>query len=75
MSSPTSNSSTVIRLRNSETAVTPCDFMMPNRVISKKVRSWPTSVMSVPCRVVIRRGGFSPSICWASRPVIAWGIA
>ena len=73
--SRTSNSSTVIRLRNSETAVTPSERSMPKRVISKNERSWPTSVMSVPWRVVTSRGACVPSICWARKPVIAWGIA
>ena len=70
-----SNSSMVIFFRNSETAVTPSERSMPKRVISKNVRSCPTSVMSVPCRVVTSLGGFAPSICWARRPVMAWGIA
>ena len=48
---------------------------MPKRVISKKERSWPTIVMSVPCRVVTMRGAPLPSICWARNPAIAWGIA
>ena len=70
-----SNSSTVIFFRNSETAVTPSERSIPNFVISKNVRSWPTSVMSVPCSVVISLGGVAPSICWARMPVMAWGIA
>jgi hypothetical protein len=54
------NSSTVIRFRNSETAVTPLERSMPKRVISKNERSCPTSVMSVPCSVVMSRGALSP---------------
>ena len=70
-----SNSSTVIRRRNSETAVTPSDCSMPKRVISKNERSWPTSVMSVPCSVVISFGARGPSICCARKPEMACGIA
>ena len=69
------NSSTVMRRRNSETAVTPWLRSMPNLVISKNDRSWPTRVTSVPWRVVTSLGGFWPSISWASRPAMAWGIA
>ena len=65
MSWPTSNSSTVIRFRNSETAVTPSDCSMPKRVISKNDRSWPTSVMSVPCSVVTTPSGRGATICLA----------
>ena len=37
--------------------MTPSDCSMPKRVISKNERSWPTSVMSVPCSVVMSLGG------------------
>ena len=75
MREATWNSATVIRRRNSETAVTASERSMPNRVISKNERSWPTIVMSVPCSVVTMRGAPLPSICWARKPAIAWGIA
>ena len=69
------NSSTVMRRRNSETAVTPSLRSMPNFVISKNERSWPTSVTSVPWRVVTSLGGLAPSISWARSPAMAWGMA
>ena len=65
----------VMRLRNSETAVTASERSMPKRVISKKERSWPTMVMSVPWSVVTMRGALAPSICWARKPAMAWGMA
>ena len=34
-----------------------------------------TAGPGVPCRVVTSRGALSPSICWARKPAIAWGIA
>ena len=55
--------------------MTPLERSIPKRVISKNERSWPTRVMSVPCRVVISFGGLFPSICWARSPAMAWGIA
>ncbi len=50
------NSAAVIRWRKPETAVTASDRSIPKRVISKKERSCPTIVMSVPWSVVTMRG-------------------
>ena len=65
----------VMRCRKSDTAVTASERSIPKRVISKKERSWPTIVMSVPCSVVTMRGAPLPSICCARKPAIACGIA
>ena len=50
------NSAAVMRWRKPDTAVTASERSIPKRVISKKERSWPTIVMSVPCSVVTMRG-------------------
>ncbi len=56
--------------------VMPSDFSMENLVIGKYDRSIPTSVMSVPCSVVMKgRRRCGASICCASRAEIEWGIA
>ena len=66
----------VSSLRNAETAVTASERSMENLVMAWKLSSWPTSVMSVPWRVVITftlcPGG---SISRAIHAVVAWGIA
>ena len=54
MSLRTPNTSTVWRRKYSLMEVMPSDFSMENLVIGKYDRSVPTSVMSVPCRVVMK---------------------
>ena len=62
--------------RYAETAVTTSDRSMENLVMAKKLDSWPTSVMSVPCRVVMTCKSRSPrSISRARKAVVACGMA
>ncbi len=54
----------------------PSDLAMEKRVISQNERSCPTSVMSVPCSVVMILSGCpSPSISLAIQAEVAWGMA
>ena len=53
-----------------ETAVTPCDCSIENATTDEYDGSLPTSVMSVPCRVVMVRGTVGPSAAvsiWSAR--------
>ena len=75
-SSGTPKSRTVTSLRKCETAVTPCERMIEKRVMGWKEGCSPTSVMSVPCRVVTSGGPpFSSSISRAIQAEVAWGMA
>ena len=60
MSWRTPSSRYVSALRLSETAVTPSDCSMQNATVSEYERSLPSSVMSVPCSVVITFGTHAP---------------
>ena len=57
--------------------MTRSDRSIENRVMAKKLASWPTSVMSVPCSVVMigRRNPSACSISRASHAVVACGMA
>jgi len=57
--------SCVARSRNFDGTVSPSLCKIEKRVIGKKVRSLPTRVMSVPCKVVTMRGAARPKICRA----------
>ena len=56
MSAVTASSRQVSALRLSDTAVTPSDCSMQNATVSEYDRSLPSSVMSVPCSVVMTDG-------------------
>ncbi len=56
--------------RLAETAVTACDCSIENPTTAEYDGSLPTSVMSVPCSVVIMRGTFTPGMfisIWSAR--------
>jgi hypothetical protein len=76
LSAGTPNRRSVSSRRYSETAVMPWEWLMENRVSSRKVRSCPTRVMSVPCSVVITgRSKASFSISRAIQAEVACGMA
>ena len=69
----------VVALRLSDTAVTPSDCWIENLMISEYERSAPSSVMSVPCSVVMTFGTdppFEAARIWRARyPAVACGTA
>ena len=59
-----------VALRLSDTAVTPSDCSIENATISEYERSAPSSVMSVPCSVVMTCGTDPPFVAariWRAR--------
>ena len=79
MSQVTPSSRRVSALRLSDTAVTPSDCSMQKATVSEYDGSPPSSVMSVPCSVVMTFGGIRSNddvrICRARYAAVACGIA
>ena len=74
----TPNTSTVWRFKSSLMDVTPSDCSIENFVIGRYDGSWPTSVMSVPCRVVMNGSRVflkDAIICCASMAAMECGMA
>src|SRR3954469_22402962 len=75
----TASSRHVSALRLSDTAVTPSDCSMQNATVSEYERSLPSSVISVPCSVVMtdgtRQWPVAERICRARYAAVAGGTA
>src|SRR5208337_3017245 len=69
------NSSMVWRYKYSEMEVTPSLCSIEYRVIGKKLGLFPTAVMSVPWRVVMKGKRRGAAICRASNALTEWGMA